>query len=176
LNLPPGTEPDPWPDCVEANNGSVTDASKGLRARFEDGPEATPPGADCSPNLWDEYRDAGVVPPPEDPRRITLVVAEYGTFDDTGATVLPITKFAGFYVTGWFTKTGPQMSQGCPGENDPPPTPPFCSGGPCDPSDNKVQGAVWGYYITDVKLEGRPDEDELCDFDDVRTCVALLVE
>jgi hypothetical protein len=175
LNLPPGEEPNPWPDCIEANTGSVTDMSKGLRARFEDGEDAVPPGAGCSLNLWDEYRDAGVVPPPEDPRRVTLVVAEYATFDDTGTTVLPITKFAGFYVTGWFTKTGSQMAQGCP-DNDPPPTPPFCSGGPCDPGDTKVQGAVWGYYITDVKLEGRPDEDEFCDFTDVRTCVAQLVE
>ena len=159
-----------------SETGSVIDDVEGARARFEDGEDAVPPGAGCSPNLWDEYRDTDEVPPPEDPRRVTLVVAEYGTFDDTGSTVLPITKFAGFYVTGWFTKNGRADGAGLPRDNDPPPTPPFCSGGPCDPGDSKLQGAVWGYYITDVKLEGRPDEDELCDFNDVRTCVAQLVE
>ena len=147
--------------------------SKGLRARFEDPP---PTGAGCSPNLWQEYRSAGEVPPPEDPRFVTLVIAEYGTFDDSGIKVLPITKFAGFYVTGWFTKNGGQMAQGCPGENDPPPTPPFCSGGPCDPGDTKVQGAVWGYYVTDVKLTPAVPSDELCEFDELGTCVAVLVE
>ncbi|MDQ3379921.1 MAG: Tad domain-containing protein [Actinomycetota bacterium] len=173
LPLPYPPEPDPWPDCIEANPGDVTSMSKGLRARFEDPP---PTGAGCPPNNWVEYRSAGEVPPPEDPRFVTLVVAEYGTFDDSGIKVLPITKFAGFYVTGWFTKNGGQMAQGCPGENDPPPTPPFCGGTNCDPGDQKVQGAVWGYFVTEVKLSPARPSDELCKFDELGTCVAVLVE
>jgi Putative Flp pilus-assembly TadE/G-like len=171
LPLPP-PDPDPWPDCIEANPGDVTSMSKGLRARFED-PE--PQGAGCPENRWEQYRDAGVVPPPTDPRYVTLVIAEYGTFDDSGIKVLPITKFAGFYVTGWFTKNGGQMAQGCP-QNDPPPTPPFCSGGPCDPDDTKVQGAVWGYFIVQVFPSPLAQSDEDCEFDELGVCAAYLVE
>jgi len=174
-NLPPPApppDPDPWPDCIEANPGDVTSMSKGLKARFEDPP---PVGADCPPNLWVDYRTAGEVPPPEDPRYVTLVIAEYGTFDDSGIKVLPITKFAGFYVTGWFTKNSPSMANGCP-DNDPPPTPPFCGGSPCDSDDNEVQGAVWGYFITQVYPTPAEPDDELCAFDELGTCVALLVE
>ena len=174
-NLPPPLpppDPDPWPDCIEANPGDVTSMSKGIRARFED---PAPTGADCPENLWKQYRSAGEVPPPEDPRFVTLVIAEYGTFDDSGIKVLPITKFAGFYVTGWFTKNGQQMAQGC-ADNDPPPTPPFCSGGPCNPDDQKVQGAVWGYFIVQVHPSPARPTNELCEFDELGACVAVLVE
>jgi Flp pilus assembly protein TadG len=171
LPLPP-PDPDPWPDCIEANPGSVTSMSKGLKWRFEDPP---PSGAGCPPNRWVDYRSAGKVPTQEDPRYVVLVIAEYGTFDDTGIKVLPITKFAGFYVTGWFTQNGPSMSQGCP-DNDPPPTPPTCGGGPCDAGDTAVQGAVWGYFITQVFPNIAPPSDELCAFDELGTCIAVLVE
>lgn len=177
-NMPPPLpppNPDPWPDCIEANPGSVTSMSRGLRQRFED----PAPGFDCPPNRWAEYRALGEVPPPEDERWVTLVVAEYGTFDPQGITVLPITKFAGFYATGWFVGGGAQGTQGCP-DNDPPPTPPFCpknSQNPCDADDNEVQGAVWGYFITDVKPpSGGTPAPQLCAFDELGTCIAVLVE
>ena len=108
---------------------------------------------------------------------MTLVVAEYGEFDSEGIKVLPITKFAGFYVTGWFTKSAPPMANGCP-DNDPPPTPPFCGGGPCSSDDGKVQGAVWGYFIQQANPfpGGRPGRDP-CDFDaELETCTVNLVE
>jgi len=170
--LPP-PDPDPLPDCIEANPGTVTSMSMGLKARFED----PAPGADCPPNLWDTYRLNNELPPSDDPRVVTLVIAEYGTFDSDGIKVLPITKFAGFYVTGWFTRSGPSMANGC-ADNDPPPTPPFCGGGPCDSDDDKVQGAVWGYFIRQVDPfpGGRPAPD-LCDFDaQLATCIPALVE
>jgi len=176
-NMPPPLpppDPDPWPDCIEANPGNVESMSKGIAARFEDGP---PEGASCPPNLWDTYRLNDELPPSDDPRVVTLIIAEYGTFDSEGIKVLPITKFAGFYVTGWFTKSAPPMANGCP-DNDPPPTPPFCGGGPCDSDDNKVQGAVWGYFIRQVDPfpGGRPAPD-LCDFDaQLATCIPALVE
>ena len=179
-NLPPRPlpppDPDPWPDCIEANPGNVESASKGLAARFEDGP---PEGASCPPNLWDTYRLNGELPPSDDPRVVTLVIAEYGEFDSEGIKVLPITKFAGFYVTGWFTKTAPPMANGCP-DNDPPPPPPAvrCGGGQCDSDDNEVQGAVWGYFIRQVDPfpGGRPAPD-LCDFNQqLATCTPSLVE
>ena len=177
-NMPPPLpppNPDPWPDCIEANPGSVTSMARGLRQRFED-PD---PGFDCPPNLWAHYRSTGDVPPPEDKRWVTLVMAEYGSFDPQGITVLPITKFAGFYATGWFVGGGAQGTHGC-ADNDPPPTPPFCprnSQNPCDADDNEVQGAVWGYFITDVKPpSGGTPAPQLCAFDELGTCIAVLVE
>jgi len=174
-NMPPPLpppDPDPFPDCIEANPGSVTSMAKGLRQRFED----PAPGRDCPPNEWANFRSTGDLPKPEDPRWVTLVVAEYGTFDPQGITVLPITKFAGFYATGWFIGGGNPGTQGCP-DNDPPPTPPFCNGGPCQPDSQKVQGAVWGYFVTQVlpSPRGTPSP-ELCVFDELGTCIAVLVE
>lgn len=177
-NLPPPLpppNPDPWPDCIEANPGQVAEMAKGLRQRFED----PAPGFDCPPNQWAQYRATGDIPPPEDKRWVTLVVSEYGTFDPQGITVLPITKFAGFYATGWFIGGGTPGTQGCP-DNDPPPTPPFCpktSQTPCDADDTAVQGAVWGYFITDVKPpSGGTPAPQLCNFDELGTCIAVLVE
>ena len=113
-NLPPPLpppDPDPWPDCIQAKTGDVTAMSKGLHQRFEAPP---PPNVPCPPNKWIQYRTSNppVVPPDTDPRFITLVIAEYGTFDDSGNKVLPITKFAGFYATGWFTKNSPACLRG----------------------------------------------------------------
>ena len=179
-NLPPTLSPDDpsWidPDCIEANPGQVTALARGLRDRLENGPTDTPPGADCPPNRWVEYRSQGIVPPQGDPRYVTLVIANYGQFDAQGNSVLPITKFADFYITGWFvTNTGPGTS-GC-ATNDPPPTPPFCNGQPCSADSQKIAGAIWGYFITQVHPSPQANpSDELCAFDQLGTCLAVLVE
>lgn len=177
-NLPPPLpppDPDPWPDCIDrdASPDRMASLAEGLKARFED---PGPTGGDCPANLWDQYWSTGEVPPADDPRVVTLPVADYGAFDDDeGAQVLPITKFVGFYVTGWFTDG---VTQGCPGENDPPPTPPRCNGGRCNSGDAAVRGAVWGYFIPQAHPfpGGRPSP-ELCDFgDELGTCTQVLVE
>ena len=182
-NLPPSLSPeDPaWvtPDCIEANPGDVTSMAKGLRARFEDPP---PTGAACPPNRWREYRSAGTLPTTADKRLVTLVIANFGEFDDQGIKPLPITKFAGFYVTGWFVGGGGQGTTGCPSlpaavANDPPPTPPFCAGVPCAPDSQRVQGAVWGYFVTQVDPPGAGiPGPERCVFSELGKCVAVLVE
>jgi hypothetical protein len=178
-NLPPTGQVDGpgWvdPDCVEANPGDVTALAKGLHDRFE-----APTGANCSPNLWPEFRESGEVPPVTDKRYVTLVIAEYGAFEGQGNFVLPITKFAGFYVTGWFVGGGAQGTQGCP-TNDPPPTTTLCKQGrrfrPCTASDSAIQGAVWGYFVTTVPFAPRPrPSDELCVFSEPDQCIAVLVE
>ena len=179
-NLPPTMSPDDpaWidPDCIEANPGDVTSMSKGLRARFED-PEPT--GANCPPNRWALYRSTGTLPTSADKRLITLIIANYGEFDDQGIKPLPITKFAAFYVTGWFVGGGQQGTAGC-ASNDPPPSPPYCprrSTTPCDADDTEVQGAVWGHFVVQVDppARGRPGP-ELCDFAALDKCIAVLVE
>jgi len=180
-NLPPtGQVDDPsWvdPDCIEANPGQVTALAKGLHDRFE---APAPTGADCSRNAWADFRTSGQIPPVSDKRYVTLVIAEYATFEKSGITVLPITKFAGFYVTGWFIGGGQGGTQGCP-TNDPPPTTTLCKQGrtfrPCTASDSAVQGAVWGYFVTTVPFAPRPrPSDEFCVFSDPDQCVAVLVE
>ena len=98
--------------------------------------------------------------------------------DCSGLTVLPITKFAGFYVTGWFIGGGSTGTNGCP-TNDPPPTPPYCpakSSTPCAANSPRVQGAVWGYFVEQVFGVGKakPGPDE-CVFTELGTCVAQLV-
>ncbi len=182
-NLPPTLDPnDPsWvdPDCIEANPGDVSALAKGLHDRLEALPTDTPPGAGCPPNLWKQYRSQGKVPDGSDPRYMELVIANYGEFNKQGISVLPITKWAGFYATGWFvTNTGPG-TKGCP-DNDPPPTPPYCpksSTNPCQATDQEVQGAVWGYFITETFASGRGRPgNELCDFAELSTCIAVLTE
>ena len=176
-NLPPPLpppDPNPWPDCIQAKTGDVTSMSKGLHQRFEAPP---PPKVPCPPNNWKQYRANGVVPPQSDPRFVVLVIAEYGTFDDSGNKVLPITKFAGFYATGWFTKNSPSMSQGCP-DNDPPPPcpdPQNPSGSICDPGATRYQGAVWGYFVKQVFPSPQRPGTDLCVFSQLGVCSADLV-
>jgi hypothetical protein len=179
-NLPPNTSPSSpsWidPDCIEANPGQVSALAKGLHDRFEALQTDSPPGAGCPPNRWVQYRSQGIVPTSSDPRYVVLVIANYGEFDAQGNTVLPITKFAGFYVTGWFATGTPSGTQGCP-DNDPPPTPPFCNGQPCSATAQRVQGAVWGYFITPVFASPRAKpSDDFCSFDQLGTCIAVLVK
>ena len=178
-NLPPPLpppDPDPIPDCIEANPGQVTSLAKGLHEKWELAPPAGL--ADCPPNQWKQYRQAGVLPPDSDPRYIKLVIAEYGTFANSGIDVVPITKFAGFYASGWFVGGGAQGTQGC-ADNDPPPpcpTPSSPSGNLCDPAYSRYQGAIWGYYITQVTTQNVRPSDELCAFNQVGTCVAVLTK
>jgi hypothetical protein len=177
-NLPPPLpppDPDPWPDCIQAKTGDVTAMAKGLHQRFEAPPA---PKVPCPPNNWKQYRAAGVVPPDTDPRFVTLVVAEYGTFNAQGNKILPITKFAGFYATGWFTTNSSGGTQGCP-DNDPPPPcpdPANPSGSICDPGATRYQGAVWGYFVKQVFPSPQRPGTTLCVFSQVGVCSADLVK
>ena len=186
-NLPPALpppDPDPWPDCIQAKTGQVAEMSKGLHDRFEAPPF---PKVGCPDNNWIKYRAGGPVPLDTDPRFVTLVVAEYGTFNDEGNKVLPITKFGGFYATGWFTGPGGPgsgMAQGCsspPYPNDPPPTcPSWPSPNPndplCDPGAQRYQGAVWGYFVKQVFPSPQRPGQVLCVFNQIGVCSADLVK
>jgi hypothetical protein len=179
-NLPPPLPqpgvPNPLPDCIEANPGDVTSLAKGLHEKWED---PAPPKVPCPPNLWKQYRSTGDVPTVADPRYIVLVIAEYGTFNAQGIDVVPISKFAGFYATGWFVGGGAQGTQGCP-DNDPPPPcpdPANPSGSICDPANSRYQGGVWGYFITPVfPSPNQPPSEDLCDFSQLGTCAAVLTK
>jgi hypothetical protein len=127
--------------------------SKGLHDRFE-----TP----CYPNNWKTYRANGELPPPTDPRWVSLVVADASKFEGQGQGVIPIRIFAGFYVTGYDHDA---KASGCP-EDDPHPPP--------VPSKNK--GDVWGYFVTNVILDNDSDSNEFCDFTDIGLCFARLTQ
>ena len=175
-DLPPASfEPTPVPNCVAAKTGDVIAFTKGLEARFEK-PE-------CTPNNWPEdqppagrgLEDAAVLNDfftnhdfANDPRYVTLIITDITAFEGSGSTNLPIKYFAGFYATGWDISA---HTTGCPGENDPHPL--FGS----TYKKSKDNGDVWGHFVNIVifSSNGRPN-DPLCNFDEVGTCIAVLVE
>ena len=144
---------------------------QGLKARFE-----TP---ECTPNNWpkdqpptghDPQDDAAIrnfftnYDFANDSRYVTLIITDVTAFEGSGSTNVPVKYFAGFYATGW--DIGPQNS-GCP-DNDPHPL----GFGP-----KKDDGDVWGHFVNIVIFSamGKPN-DALCNFDEVGTCIAVLVE
>ncbi len=164
-DLPPPTfENDPTPNCVAAKTGDVIAFRKGLAARFE---------SPCVPNNWPQTEDEiddffTNYDLANDPRYITLVITDITAFTGSGAENVPIKYFAGFYATGW--DISPQTT-GCPGENDPHP---LLKPGYKQSKDN---GDVWGHFINIVHFSAAGlANDELCNFDEVGTCIAVLVE
>jgi Flp pilus assembly protein TadG len=174
--------PDPAPalndatDCAQSKNGQVSSLRQGLSARFEN---------PCTPNYWP---DAPITPQKvqtlvdsfgTDPRMVTLVVTDFGAFASTGSTIIPIKYFAGFYVTGWDYS---HQSPGCP---DPDGFGPLQGNDPHPIYGTAYQqnkphlddGDVWGYFITPViPAPAGSASDELCAFDELGTCIAVLVE
>jgi len=168
-DLPP--EPPPvttWenaPDCARSKQGTVNSLRKGLEARFY-------PDGECVPNNWPE------TPTPEnilalietadsDPRIMMLIVTDFGQFGGSGSTIVPVKYIAGFYASGW------DVSAQTPACTDNDPHPRYGTGY----RQNKDDGDIWGYLITPVAppSSGSPS-DELCNFDELETCIAVLVE
>lgn len=160
----------PAPICVAAKTGDTISFRQGLKARFE-----TP----CMPNNWpkdtgppghDPTDDAAIhdfflnYDFANDPRYVSLIITDITAFEGSGSTNVPVKYFAGFYATGW--DIGPQNS-GCP-DNDPHPL----GYGP-----KKDDGDVWGHFVNIVIFSslGR-SSDELCNYDEVGTCIVGLVE
>jgi hypothetical protein len=177
-NLPPQTTtPNPIPDCIQAKTGQVASMAKGLHQRFEV-PFASVGG--CPPNQFAQFRTNNQLPPPTDPRWVSLIVTDFGAFNDQGVKIVPVNVFAGFYVTGWFVGGGNAGSQGCSANDKPPP--PLCptwpggTGGGCDPSSQAVQGDVWGYFVTDVILSANQASNEFCAFNEIGLCVGVLTQ
>ena len=159
-SLPPATYTPPSgnlndaPDCIAAKTGDVTAMAKGLHDRFEN---------PCTPNNWPT--NGGPVPDSTDPRWVILVITDFTAFSGSGAEVVPITKFAGFYVTGYFHQ---QSATGCTGDTYPPGV---------NPNANSSKGDVYGYYVTDVpNLPGALPSTDYCIFNDVGVCIAVLTQ
>jgi len=166
---PPGTEA---PDCVAAKTGDVNAMRQGLYARFQD--------PVCTPNNWPTKPASSAIDPEEvddffantdwatDPRYVTLIITDFTAFTGSGAENIPVKYFAGFYATGWDVgPAGGGNTTGCP-DNDPHPL------GGSSMDDN---GDVWGHFVNIVvpSASGEPSE-QLCNFDAVGICIAVLVE
>jgi hypothetical protein len=165
--LPPDpAAPPPPPDCVRVETGDkVGQFRHGLNQRL-----TTP---SCAPNNWPErlsdfpdfFTNHDFV---SDPRYVTLIVTDYGTFQGAGSSsAVPIKYFAGFYITGWDkTSNNPPCA-----DNEPHP---WYSSGYRRSLDN---GDVWGHFINVVAFSASgAGNDDLCNFDEVGTCIIGLVE
>jgi hypothetical protein len=127
------------PDCIDSQNGNYN--NKGVEDAF-----ASP----CTPNNW----DGATLPPPDDPRWISLFIVDEVAFTSPGKKTYPIRRFGGFYVTA-----GDGM--GCPG----------------DVPSTVRRTELWGHFVTYVtpRFDAIP-RDELCQFGFGSLCAPVLVE
>jgi hypothetical protein len=134
----------PW-DCVAIQTGgAIGQLEQGMRNRILGGaPTCT------NPNNWSSFPFI----PPEDPRIVPVFITPFGTFQGSGNDVVPVTKFATFYVTGWFSS-------------------------PCT-SDDPVpdKGYIVGHFIKYIfVLNEGGGSGELCDFSSFGSCIAVMTE
>ena len=138
------SSPQPW-DCVAVQTGgAVGQLEQGMRARILGGSNSC-----TSPNNWASFPNI----PADDPRIVPVFVTPFATFTGSGNEVVPVSKFATFYVTGWFSS-------------------------PC-PNDDPVpdRGYVVGHFIQYVYvLNNGGGSGELCDFGAFGSCIAVLTE
>jgi hypothetical protein len=176
-DLPPPTFEPPAgsvaPNCVAAHTGDMDAMRKGLFERFQSNPD---PSADngCWPNNWPQV--AADIPgwiadngPATDPRYVTLLVTDFTAFTGSGAENVPVKYFAGFYATGWdIGPAGGGNRTGCPSQNDP---------HPLGLTDQKDNGDVWGHFVNIVVPNPNGTaSDQLCNYNELGTCIAVLVE
>lgn len=141
----------PGDDCIITETGDKTgQLRQAMNERF-----ASP----CTPNNWPQT-SSDPLPPDDDPRWVTLFIADETAFQfvDDGkgnrVKIYPVRKFAGFYVTA-------ADGMGCPGD---------------DPASVSARD-VWGHFITYVIPDPNATAtEELCAFDELGTCIAVLVE
>jgi putative Flp pilus-assembly TadE/G-like protein len=136
--------PQPWNCVAVQTGGAVGQVEQGMRDRILGG------AASCtSPNNWASFPNI----PPDDPRIVPVFVTPFGTFTGSGNEVVPVTNFATFYVTGWFSSP--------------------CSGD--DPVPDK--GYIVGHFIKYIfRLNNGGGSGELCDFDAFGSCIAVLTD
>ena len=143
---PAGVCPDPTPpagpaDCVPIKTGTTAGPTlQGLDARF----------ASCPPITWPAWTD-------KDPRVVRLIITDFSALGGSGATTVPVTNFAGFYITGWTGST-------C-GTNDPPP-----------PGVDIKKGAIWGHFIKYIAPDPFSGGTDTCDPLAITPCIPVLLK
>ena len=153
--------PEPW-DCVKLQTGgAVGQVGQGMRDRVHKGLNGC-----VSPNYWNRANDAlGQTNVLEgDLRILPLFVTPFGTFSGTGNDIVPVQRFADFYVTGW----------GGSGNNDD-----SCTGdevpGKSFPSDTTQTGFIIGHFMKYFDKVNRGGGSGPCDLNSVEPCVTVLV-
>ena len=138
------SSPQPWNCVAVQTGGAVGQVEQGLRDRILGGSSSC-----TSPNNWSSFPNI----PPDDPRIVPVFITPFGTFTGSGNEVVPVTNFATFYVTGWFSS-------------------------PC-PSDDPVpdKGYIVGHFIKYIyRLNNGGGSGELCDFSAFGSCIAVLTD
>jgi hypothetical protein len=116
------------------------------------------PSTCTAPNHWSDFPDFD----PSDPRIVPVFLTPFNTFSGSGSTVVPVTGFATFYVTGW-TGSGQGFANPCQGKGD-------------DPVPNDDAGVIVGHFIKYIDTLAGGGSSEPCDFDALGTCVVTLTE
>jgi len=162
--LPPGTtDPTPIPTCAAVRPGSVQSMVTGLAYRFENPAQSY---GSCPPNNWPKT-NADPFPSSSDPRWVILIVTDISAFKAPPGQdpVVPILKWAGFYVTGWDLSS---KTTGCPGINDP---------HPFGFDSNSDNGDVWGHFVNYVPfIPGATASEKFCNFNEIGICIAVLTQ
>jgi len=175
-DLPPDSITNtPAPICVAVKTGDkIGQFRQGLSKRFE-----TPT---CWPNNWPKDTGAPGHDPADDaaikdfftnydfandPRYVTLIITDFGTFQGSGNDQVPVKYFAGFYATGWDVVGSVKPCL----DNDPHP---WYGSSYRKSLDN---GDVWGHFVNIVVFSsaGRAN-DQVCNFDELGNCIGVLVE
>jgi hypothetical protein len=136
--------PEPWNCVAIQTGGAVGQVEHGLRDRILGGSNTC-----TAPNNWSSFPNI----PANDPRIVPVFLTPFGTFTGTGNEVVPVTGFATFYVTGWF-------SSPCAGD---------------DPVQDR--GYIVGHFIKYVyRLNEGGAGPDLCDLNAFGSCIAVLTE
>jgi hypothetical protein len=139
-------------DCVATTQGTRASQIPGAIA------SRIVVGGKCSANNW------GGTVPPGDPRAITMIVTSPADLQGTGGQIIPIRKFATFYVTGWDT-SGSIPNCNPAGTNE---------AYPGSTRKNAQKGAIWGHWIEYVDPGGGGGSGQFCDPTLFGNCVAVL--
>ena len=175
-DLPPdSTINNPAPICVAVETGDkIGQFRQGLDKRFEtptcyqnNWPKDTPPagrGPEDEAALKEFFTKYDFA---NDPRYVTLIITDSGRFQAAGNDQVPVKYFAGFYATGWDVVGTVKPCL----DNDPHP---WYGSTYRRSLDN---GDVWGHFVNIVVFSSTgKGKDDLCNFDELGNCIAVLVE
>jgi Flp pilus assembly protein TadG len=157
--------PPSW-TCVATQTGQyVNKIGKGLNQRIlcpkpdwglAACADPTKPTACTHPNNWSQFT-TGL--PLGDPRIVQLFITQYGVFDPSGSSTVPVVRFATFYVTGW-NGSGGGFPNPCQGNGD----------------DAAADGEIVGHFIKYIDTLGTSTGSTPCDFSDPSPCVPVLTD
>ena len=148
----PGALPNPSPCAVTQTGQSASQIGKGLNLRIlgDTKPSSCP---SASANHWSSFPNL----PANDPRKVYVLLTDYGSFSGNGNQGFPVRRLAAFYITGWQGNAG--FDNPCQGHGD----------------DAAAVGEVVGHFISYVEnVNDGGAGDELCDLTALNLCVPVL--